>query len=113
VALTGHRSKVNLPTSVPVSSELWDRAGAKKDSIFLCVYICIKQTQNVHVQLCIHFEIHLEIRIFRALSPLLLTVRGAQAPAAPVVPTAMGQTRIRVDKSGQSRIVTGDISSSR
>ena len=37
VALTGHRSKVNLPTSVPVSSELWDRAGAKKDSIFHCV----------------------------------------------------------------------------
>jgi hypothetical protein len=43
-------------------------------------YICIKQTQN---------EIHLEIRIFRGLSPLLLKVRGAQAHAAPVVPTAM------------------------
>jgi hypothetical protein len=37
----------------------------------------------------IHFEIHLEIIIFRGLSPLLLKVRGAQIPAAPVVPTAM------------------------
>ncbi len=35
-SLTCHRCEVNLPTSVPVSCEQWNGAGAKNDSIYLC-----------------------------------------------------------------------------
>ena len=69
--------------------------GQRKIQSSSASYICIKQTQNVHVQLCIHFEIHLETRIFRGLSPLLLKVRGAQSPAAPVVSSSYGHELMR------------------
>ena len=89
MALTGHRSKANLPTSALYFPSFGIELGQRKIQSSSASYICIKQTQNVHMQLCIHFEIHLEIIIYRGLSPLLLKVRGAQTPAVSVVPTAM------------------------
>ena len=70
--------------------------GQRKIQSSSASYISIKQTQN---------EIHLEIIIFRGLSPLLLKVRGAQASAAPVVHTATGLEFYKIFNLVQYRIM--------
>jgi hypothetical protein len=48
--------------------QIWDRAGEKKDQIFLCaIHLCAMRIKRV--QLCIYFEIHLEMIIFRGAQP--------------------------------------------